>query len=318
MKNNSRVARYILVTMIFLSMPIRAQENTSDIKQVKLKHHEPSFLGYTKDDDDRRFMDFTISLQHPVFYQDKGLFYGDFLGKADVYMIPYFAFTGRFGQYITTRDSSPVVTKRFNPKLFFRFAEDFPLRGESPDRYIDLEYAHESNGQHINTLGTFQTMAQDLGGNQEFAKDYISRGWDYLGFTLKKQLGDSNGDNGWFAYLSRKWYCGCRMQQNIEEFFDWEGSREIRSIKQVSGWRVMARHTHKGNQVVDRVVMVLDTGVWNTLRYNTYRIELGFHPVSQFFGVPFVFWYRDGYLSDIAQYYKKVHSYGAAFVFETF
>jgi len=316
MNDKSLFAQYVLFTMIFLSMPIQALENTSADQHVKLKNHEPSFLGYTKDSDDKRFMDFTISLQHPIFFQRRGLFYGDVLGNHDIYMLPYFAFTGRFGQYIGTRDSSPVIMKRFNPKLFFRFAESFQ-ENKSPDNYIDLEYAHESNGQHINTLGTFQTMAQDFGGNQEFAKDYISRGWDYLGFTLKKQLDDSKGGNGWFAYISRKWYCGCYMQQDIEELFDWEEPREIRSIKQVSGWRVIVRRVDE-KKFFDQVAMILDTGVRDSLQYNTYRFELGFRPISQIFGVPFVFWYRDGYLSDIAQYYKKVHSYGAAFVFETF
>ena len=311
MKKKSLIARYALFTMIFLSLPLQAHENTSDGRPLKLKHHEPNFVGYTKDNDDRRFMDFTLSLQHPVFFENLNW------GNNKYHVLPYFAFTGRFGQYIGTRDSSPVIAKRFNPKVFFRFAESFPEK-ESPNNYIDLEYAHESNGQHVNTLGTFQTMAQDLGGNQEFAKDYISRGWDYWGFTLKNRLDDSNNDTGWFAYISRKWYCGCLMQKDMEEVFDWEDPREIHSIKQVSGWRLMARRTDNGSKLFDRVVMILDTGVRDSLQYNTYRVELGFRPVSRLFGVPFVFWYRGGYLSDIAQYHKRGHSYGGAFVFETF
>lgn len=310
MNDNSLITRYTMFVMMFLCLPIQAHENSTDNQHVKLKNYEPTFLGYTWDSDDKPYMDFTISLQHPIFFDQLN-------GGNKYHMLPYFAFTGRFGQYIGTRDSAPVVMKRFNPKVFFRFSEDFPEK-KSPDNYIDVEYAHESNGQHVNTLGTFQTMAQDLDGNQEFAKDYISRGWDYWGFTLKKRLDQPVGDNGWFAYISRKWYCGCYMQQDIEEFFDWEGPREIRSIKQVSGWRVIVKHTDKESKLVDQVSLILDTGVRDSLQYNTYRIELGNPWVNRAIGIPFVLWYRNGYLSDIAQYYEKGHSYGFAFVFESF
>lgn len=55
---------------------------------------------------------------------------------------PYIAFFGHFGQYIEVRESSPEISKRFNPKVFLRIAQ-------KEHHYLDLEYAHESNGQRI-------------------------------------------------------------------------------------------------------------------------------------------------------------------------
>ena len=55
-------------------------------------------------------MDFKISVKYPVLK--------DLLSKALPDSGLYFAFTGRWGQYIGDRYSSPVIAKRFNPKLF--------------------------------------------------------------------------------------------------------------------------------------------------------------------------------------------------------
>jgi len=69
-------------------------------------------------------------------------------------LVVVIAFTGRFAQYLGTRDSSPVVTKRLNPKLFYR------QRTQGRD-YFDIGYNHESNGQSINTLEGFEQAKAD-------------------------------------------------------------------------------------------------------------------------------------------------------------
>ncbi|HJS36710.1 MAG TPA: hypothetical protein VJ789_01120 [Burkholderiales bacterium] len=277
----------------------------SEAPRIRLKNHEPIFAGYTWDSDDVGFLDFTISLQYPILAKtlDEGKRYG---------WLPYFALTARFGQYVETRESSPVIAKRFNPKFFVRYAlSEFPDSGESPDRYLDFEYAHESNGQSVDTQQSFDSLAQALG-SAEYAKDYISRGWDYLGLTWKHTLRWE--PTSLRMYVSRKWYCGCWLQGDMEESFDFEEPREITSIRQVSGWRaVLALDTGRDNPIVDRATLILDTGTRDTFKYNTARLELGIPAVKNFTGVPLVLWARTGYLSDLAQYYQKVTSYGVAF-----
>lgn len=142
--------------------------SVTTICAADLESYEPTTLGYTKDSDDVPFFDFKISVKYPIFpiLFDKRLF---------------FAFSGRFGQYIGTRSSSPVIGKRFNPKLCVMF----PFDTTHPRRdYIDFAYAHESNGQKIDTLAESNEIQKDEE-KPTYARDYISRGWDYLEIVAK-------------------------------------------------------------------------------------------------------------------------------------
>lgn len=74
----------------------------------------------TKDSDDVEFLDFKISvrIQLAPEWTTKGL--NGVWERAGDNTGLYLAFAGRFGQYIGTRDSAPVIGKRFNPKIFAR------------------------------------------------------------------------------------------------------------------------------------------------------------------------------------------------------
>jgi hypothetical protein len=208
------------------------------------------------------------------------------------------------------------VTKRFNPKLFVRWAPGgFPADGGSPRSYLDFEYAHESNGQSANSAASFGAAVVAQGGNREQAMDYISRGWDYLGITAKVPVTRLSSN----LYVSRKWYCGCILQQDVEQLYDFEATRTVREIKQVSGWRAILKADLRARDTFfDQATLIADTGTRDTFKYNTVRVELGLRPLGNWFGVPFVAWVQTGRLSDLAQYYKPVTSFGGAFVFETF
>src|SRR5690606_23667599 len=96
-----------------------------------------------------------------------------------LFIQPYLSFTGRFSQYIGSRESAPVVARRFNPALFVR-------TWSSANSYLDIGLAHESNGQQIDTEASYQRAVQaylDAGESvlhaDAYARDGISRGWDY-------------------------------------------------------------------------------------------------------------------------------------------
>jgi hypothetical protein len=269
---------------------------------VLLKHHEPNYVGATKDSDDVPFMDFTLSLQHPLF---AGL-----LEQGRKGWLPYFAFTGRFGQYFR-RDSAPVIAKRFNPEIFVRLSDGFKASGSSPDAYVDLAYGHESNGQSIDSAAEYQAEVQIVE-SADFANDRISRGWDYAKIEVKRPVAE-----GVTLYLERKWHFGGLLQQEMEQLFAFESPRAIRSIKQVSGWRLLAKADLPRNALVDSLTMTFDTGVEDSFRYNTARLEAGVPFLLRVTGVPLVVWVQNGHLSDIAQYYRRVNSGGVAFRFES-
>lgn len=291
-----------------------AQGNTDAPLTVMLEAHSPNRLGITKDSDDVKFMDFTLSLQHPVLY--------GVLKDHQIAWLPYIAFTGRFGQYIKTRPSSPVISKRFNPKIFVRKFiceqdEDCTVerKNDRHNDHIDFEYAHLSNGQSVDSIQSFNVHVADLG-SAEYAKDYISRGWDYLGIA---GVYHPIKDKEFSVSYGLKHYIGGQLQQNIEEYFAWETPRPITKLEQVSGLNFSATYDFRmAGGFLDDIMVGIETGTASPFRYNTAVIELGIAPFRNIFGIPVVLALRSGYNSDLAQYYKKTTSLGLALNFKSF
>ncbi len=299
-----------------------------DVAEGKLSNHEPNLLGYSYDGDDgQAFLDFKISLQYPVARRslkalsDKPWFPVWLKSPCNndwfTHCQPYVAFTGRFGQYIEERHSAPVVSKRLNPKLFWRFSHE-------KYRYLDLEYGHESNGQRITTLESYQSLARDLaaepGGEAHYANDYISRGWDYLGWTAKQRWDLAESGKRWInLYITHQHYVGGFFQTDIEEYNDWEPARDIRHRAQVNGWRSMLVFHDKQARLIDSVwedfkfALLLETGRQQVFEYNTVQVEIG----TRLLDMPVIVWGRKGYNSDLAMYHQRVSSYGFAFEFRS-
>ncbi|MDX2465504.1 MAG: phospholipase A [Porticoccus sp.] len=319
MKIVNPISSAFILSMSVVFNPALGDEVEKDTR-VGLKNHEPNLIGYTYDSDDKEaFMDFKLSLEYPLANGPlskltKKPWYPDFLKKVcDNNVInhcyPYFSFTGRFGQYIGQRDSSPVIAKRFNPKLFLRF----DIKGAD---YVNLEYAHESNGQRVSTLSSYNTLATDLD-KPEHANDYISRGWDYYGFTYKRTFSKKSEDKGQgnnkvIGYLNVRKFIGGQLQGDIEEYYDWEPRRNITAREQVGGVSLLTKLENNSKPVFlvfNKVALIYETGTKSPTKYNTLILEM----TTNSFGVPFMFWGRTGYNSDLAQYYKKVNSIGVAF-----
>lgn len=216
--------------------------------------YEPNTVGFTKDSDDRTFMDFKVSIRTQLLPAT----FTDLLGNNSAV---YFAYTGRFAQYIGTRDSSPVIGKRYNPKLFFRHWYK-PCHKEQdstcPDSYYDFGYAHESNGQSINNIASLQSAknAESIkpNGDASFAYDQISRGWDYVEAKWKsdqlipKNTKIKDGEKAKFdfdlsTYVDFKYFLINGLLQGKPEEFDskWEIDPEGKKRKQVDGLDFMAK-----------------------------------------------------------------------------
>lgn len=176
--------------------------------------YEPTSLGFTWDDGDQPFMDFTFSPMVALFPKNAADYPPrervqtgqKFLEGRQNWSGPnfYFAATLRAGQYLKTRPSSPVVGKRFNPLVAMRFwGEDKNGRRESLHNFFEVVYAHESNGQFISTRTRFDEQLQvylnqagdntpindpDISstGSYAAARDNISRGWDYVGLQFSR------------------------------------------------------------------------------------------------------------------------------------
>jgi hypothetical protein len=300
-----------------------------------VRAYEPTQIGYTFQEDDESFMDFSISLMVPVLhnvYPDRPVDERRGIFKTEGRTIyPYFAFTGRAGQYLGTRDSSPVVGKQFNPLFILRHWTtdmDNPALAE-PDNYIDLIYAHESNGQWIDDGVTFAEVSR-LHHSFNEARDEISRGWDYVGLNVSRRgywLPGLEESQRWQLKLSHYLDTGI-MQGDAEEYYPWELDPEGKQRNDVDGlwmrfdfeqpidWLNFGSDT-EGNETFGfngRVGLTWFTGISQPFAHNTFEVEVGF----LINGFPLEAWYRNGYMTDLTDYYRKLESGGVRVSFWQF
>lgn len=317
--------------------------------------YEPTEVGYTVDQTDGRddrFLDATISFMLPIFHSmevptAREHRQTNFLrGWSYARARPYFAMTDRFGQFVYTRESSPVVNKRFNPALLMRWwakerdpANTSDSALESEDNFFEVIYAHESNGQSVDTERQYLAQVaahleenSDLEPDEQLrrahrsARDNISRGWDYVGFQFARDW-DPNW-NGRFAFRARAhFYIDGLFQGNMEEFNDWEvdpdhptvrftGRPERADYDGLTFRVAYVSHTNKPNDdgFDGRCALTYTTGYAQPGRHNTLKFEIGF----RFRNVPLLLWVRTGYNSDLIDYYRRDTSFGAKLSFWRF
>jgi len=268
---------------------------------IKLKSYEPNIIAFKSDSNDVNFMDFKLSLMYPLWLGDHVI-------------DPYFAFTGEFGQYIGTRDSSPVIAKRFNPKVFGRYE----IKGEGEkgreSEYFDLGYAHESNGQSIDNAADYQAKRLSFILNNEapdFARDYISRGWDYIDAVWKR-----NFDQGRYStyFNVKKFLENGLLQHTAEEYQTWEGGNG-KARGDVDGISLQVKRIFFDKPFgVSKIAFTETTGIGEPFTYDSTRAEITFA-----FGKvpPIIFWVSEGYNNDLGDYYQRVMSVGLGFELTT-
>jgi hypothetical protein len=282
-------------------------------RSAGLTSYEPNRIGWRFDEDDvdEGYLDATVSLKYPFLHDG---YYSNKPFDGGLYL----AFTGRFSQYIESRESSPVVSKRFNPKLFWRYW----LGDDS--RYIDLGLAHESNGQNINSGEAYLRAREDLileGQNPDFARDYISRGWDYLSLDWKHAFDYSHGKLD--TYLNLKYFLDDGpFQGEPEEYNDWEGDG-VNRRKEYDGIDLLAKYefgksfclggdaarTADGFRLdvcLKKISWEYTTGYDGMFDNDTNRLEF----TVDLWSFPLMFWGQTGYNSDLVDYYRQVDSWG--------
>jgi len=300
----------LLIFSISLSTAFGQEEKKCEWhaqKNPELCGYEPTTIGWTKDSDDSGFMDFKVSVRYQLIpdWSTKGLnaLHKGIGGNSAL----YFAFTGRFGQYIGTRDSSPVIGKRYNPKIFYRYWTD-------PDHveYVDFSLlAHESNGQSIDSPEEYQAAVKSSK-RPEFANDELSRGWDYLEVIWKKNLKYVKDQRALSTYVTLKYFLPYGpLQGRAEDYHAWENLPDGKQRSHVNGVAGMIKYYEEGDGTIIsgiKIAALFETGYRELFRYNTFRLEVG----TKLFQLPVMLWGQTGYGSDLAQYYKKVDSYGIA------
>jgi hypothetical protein len=280
--------------------------------ELLIQPYEPLTGGYTYDSDDAPYLDVNLSIKFrllPIRYLSA------FGGENRL----YFTMVTRFGFYWGTRPSSPVIGKRFNPQLLWRYTPN-PGSGTTTqfNTYIDVGYAHESNGQLVHTPEQYNDQLRLTPSFQE-ADQYIHRGWDYLHVVWKPyDIGPAS------IYLEGKYFFANGLLQGPEdEYHSWENNSQGKQRKAVDGLDVAFDYPSANvlhPVAPDRLFGTFSlsgkyqTGYDTPFRYSTERLELGF----QLGSLPIAVWVQHGYMSSLAMYYLNVTSVGVEVRFASF
>ncbi|NNE07473.1 MAG: hypothetical protein HKN20_02800 [Gemmatimonadetes bacterium] len=289
--------------------------NAQSMLGQALSEHEPNRIVWTNDDDDVAYLDLQVSLRYELLPRTfEGISRKVSPEGSTKRLRPYIAFTTRLGQYVKTRESAPVIGKRFNPQIYLRF--------ESPQSwYMQIAYGHESNGQHIDSLDQFQRAQEEellVNEDSTFARDFVSRGWDYSEFVAAKEF--TGGATRFGFYMSGRYFLrDGALEGEPDEFFPWETVDEDRVTRriQVHGLRATVKYEQDVNLGFIKgwkVAGGFETGVESfgmIGKHQTWRVEstvlCGVLPIHAFAST--------GFGGDLARYNRKVDSFGFGFEF---
>jgi outer membrane phospholipase A len=295
-----------------ITSPTTGSATRAALTEPLLQPYEPTTGGYTQDSDDVGFIDVNLSLKIRI---------------APDYILPrvrpFLAMTTRFGFYWGTRPGSPVIGKTYNPALLLRIlARDALITSPDGSRseyaeFVNVGYAHESNGQLIHTQQQYQ---QELvsAPDPDFADNFIHRGWDYLDVAWKKNFGSPDVS----MTLEGKYFLPNGLLQGAEdEYHSWEANpqgkprKAVDGISAAFGWPTSAIDFPVNDLGLrPNLFLKYTTGYQTPFAYSTLRAELGLHLAS----LPVVVWGQHGYMSSLANYYKKVDSVGIELRFDSF
>ncbi len=309
-----------IIAFLFIISALNAQGNNwvkrdstkrKIIQKLQLQTYEDNLLGYTFDSDDRPFADFTISFRTCIYPFDYVMKMFSEKARQNIHL--NLAFTGRFGQYIGTRYSSPVVEKRLNPVLFLEYTP----KNKYKNMTLQLGYGHESNGQVIDDSVTFYKTAALSHNDVHQTIDKISRGWDYVGtsiianyFCVKMPNIVFEGD------ISLKYYLNYGVFQGKKEEYhpwerNWSGAAQTRN--NLNGLSLTFT-CYIDSSFINKIKINYETGIANPFYANSIKVLVGFK-LGNF---PIAFSYRYGYNGDLAQFGKVNQSFGVEYYLSSF
>ena len=286
-----------------------------------LTNHEPNKLLARMDSNDisRLYMDAELSVKHPVLSPVVDVI-SSLLSIDETRNLPrlYLAFTTRFSQYLGSRNSAPVVARRYNPELFLRVWRDGHY-GRADPSYWDFGYGHESNGQHIDSEILFRDAQNYYVSNNQsaaFARDSISRGWDYVSIDWHKQWNTGFLPN-WTGQTETKIEYRHYLENGLfqgapEEYNAWEGfGDEQKTRDNYDGLKLSVQYDFFDGNCPDffcfeKVKLTHRTGYAKPFTHNTTAIEL----TTNLAGLPINLWAQSGYNSDLVDYYDYSNSWG--------
>src|SRR5512146_220239 len=197
-----------------------------------LQPFEAETGGLTKDSDDARYMDVNLSIKIRMLPLQ-------WTRRSRVYL----AMATRFAFYWGSRPGSPVIGKSYNPQLLWRWLLSDRVtpspdeRSFEYDEFLDVAFAHQSNGQLVHSPDEYrhQLIATPPA---QYADQFIHRGWDYLDVAWKRRY-----RNDVSVYLAGRYFLPTGLLQGREdEYHSWEGSPEGKPREAVDGLEALVEY----------------------------------------------------------------------------
>lgn len=291
----------VSLVLFLMSVSVFAGENTSESKNADstdrkfgeytryLSGYRPSYIAMVDEtDNDEEHLEFSLSVKYPLIGEG---------GDSSL----YFAYTGDYDFYLSTRESAPVISRRQNPGFFYRYkwvADD-----DMSSSAISIGWFHESNGQTIETREEYESTPN--------ASDYVSRGWDYLSLGWESEVFGRN--SGLYIDTELKIFCHCQAFGFIDEREDqifWKDMEKQPHVNDYDGVNLKMYYTIKRDT---RFSLGFRAGNRDSdaLSNVSYRLDV----VLPIFSLPVKFFYFNGYGVNISTYHEKASYYGVGFDF---
>lgn len=287
-KDTMRLKKSILILITLLSIistgsSTWAEDFQADKKEANrlLRGNEPSYFVHARDkDDNSEHIEFYLSVKYPMM---------DWLFSENASL--FFNYNGKYDFFVSTRHSSPIISRIQNPGLMYEYKLEEPAwRLKS----IKTGYFHESNGQTIDSKAEYLLA--------EYAEDYVSRGWDYIPLDLKFEP-----SNNFSFYLKLRYFLEMQMgKYEKEDKIFWEPVAGDQSeIEDYDGIRMLFSKKFKVKYFDEiKLAAMFRSG------YRDYNLSQRYEGTFKIGGIPFHAFYVTGYGNEIATYHKKGYYYG--------
>lgn len=264
-----------------------------------LSGNEPSYFAFAHDSGSSEdHIEFYLSIKYPLFTTlvEKSL------GERSRL---YFNYNGKYDFYAFSRDSLPIISRRQNPGVLYEYA--WPKIANMQLQSLRTGYFHESNGQAVDSREEYLVT--------DNARDYVSRGWDYIPLEAKFAVSEKRHGifGNFYLNLQGRYFLDRQVfRHDREDEIFWDAGAEQPRIEQYDGVRVGIA-----------TVFILPHIEAKEIKFNAiyrsghreFNLSQRYEATFRFFDFPLYVYYFRGYGVELTTYHQKGTTYGIGFEF---
>jgi outer membrane phospholipase A len=264
-----------------------------------LSGNEPSYFVLAHDSGEpKSHVEFYLSIKYPLL----PTMVEKYLGERSRL---YFNYNGKYDYYLFSRDSSPIISRRQNPGMMYEYT--WPAATHIHLQSLKTGYFHESNGHTVDNIEEYQVT--------ENARDYTSRGWDYIPLEMKLAVSEKRHGifGNFYLNLQGRYFLDRQMfRHDREDRIFWEPVAEQPRIEDYDGVRTVLSTVFLLPYFEAREIKfnaIFRSG------YRDFNFSQRYEATFRLFDVPLYVYYFRGYGVELSTYHEKGTTYGIGFEF---